>query len=61
MLYQIVDTSKTKEISIKGIIISKLLNNPPASCCLINFDFLQLHTLHFDKMIILLLFVFPSF
>ena len=31
----------------------KLLNNPLASCSLINFDFLLSHTAHFDKNTIL--------
>ena len=31
------------------VLISDLLNNPPASCSLINLDFLLLHTTHFDK------------
>ena len=35
------------------ILIPKLLNNPLASCSLSNFDFLLLHTKHFDKSIIL--------
>ena len=39
----------TKGILLKGVFIPKLLNNPLASCCLINFDYLLSHTAHFDK------------
>ena len=36
-----------------GVIpLHKLLNNPLVSCSLRNFDFLLLHTEHFDKSII---------
>ena len=40
---------------------SKLLNNPVASCCLINFEFLLLHTEHFDKDNILSFLVLTTF
>ena len=33
---------------MKSVFIPKLLNNPLASCSLIHFDFLLLHTIHFD-------------
>ena len=49
-----------KEFHLKSPFVFKLLNRP-ASYCLINFDFLQSHTAHFDKSIILLLFVFTIF
>ena len=39
----------TKGTLLKGAFIPKLLNNPLASCCLINFDFLLSQTAHFDK------------
>ena len=51
----------TKGIVLKRIFIPKLLNNPLAFYCLINFDFLLSHTAHFDKRIILLFFVFTTF
>ena len=38
-----------------GVLIPKLLNNPLASCSLINFDFLLSHTAHFDKSIFFVL------
>ena len=41
-----------KRILLIGVFIPKLLNNPLASCSLINFDFLLSHTAHFDKSII---------
>ena len=37
-----------KGILLKGVFIPKLLNNPLVSWCLINFDFLILHTVHYD-------------
>ena len=43
---------------LKEVFIPKLINNPLASCSLINFDFLLSHTAHFDKSIILLQFFF---
>ena len=46
---------------LKGIFIPKLINNPLAFCSLINLDFLLSHTVHFDKSIILPLFVFTTF
>ena len=50
-----------KEFFLKGVFISKLLNNPLASCCLINVDFVLSNTAHFDKSIILPFFVLASF
>ena len=41
-----------EKILLKGVFIPKLLNNPLVSWCLINFDFLILHTVHYDKRII---------
>ena len=41
-----------KEFLLKGAFILKLLNNPLASYCLINFDFVLSHTAHFDRSII---------
>ena len=37
-----------KGIPRKGVFIPKLLYNPTASYCLINFDFLLSNTAHFD-------------
>ena len=48
-------------ILFKGVFIPKLLNNPLASCSLINFHFLLSHTEHFDKSIILPFFVLATF
>ena len=42
-------------ILLKGVLISRLTNNPFASCFLINLAFLVLHTAHFDNII------FPPF
>ena len=42
-----------KSIRIDIFITVKLLNNQLASCSLKDFDFLLLHTAHFDKSIIL--------
>ena len=56
------NTIKTKEHLLKeGGFIPKLLNNPLASCSLINFSFLLSHTAQFDKSIILPFFVFATF
>ena len=46
---------------IGSFVPSKLLNNPLASCSLINFDFLLLHTAYFDKSIIPLNFSLYNF
>ena len=40
---------------------NKLLNTPLASCSLRNFNFLLLHTAHFDKRIILPFLVFTTY
>ena len=45
--------SPNNGILLKGVFNSKLLNNSLASCSLINIEFLQLYTKHFDKSIIL--------
>ena len=42
---------------LKGVLIPNLLNNPFASCLLINLDFLILHIARFDNIIILPLLV----
>ena len=55
------DFIKTKEDPLKGVFIHKLLNNPIASCYLINFNFLQSHIAHPDKTIILPFFVLRTF
>ena len=51
----------TKEISLKGSFIHKLLNNRLASCSSLNIDCLLLHTVHFDKIFILPLFDLATF
>ena len=51
----------TKEVLLKGVFIPKLVNNPLPSCCLVNFDFLLSHTAHFDRSIILPIFVYSTF
>ena len=51
-----------KSLKICTFIPVKLLNIPLDCCSLVNFDFLLLHTAHFDKSIILLPFlVFTTF
>ena len=49
-----------KIILINGGLIPRLLNNPPASCSLINLDFLVPHIVHFDNSVVLLLLVFET-
>ena len=46
-------TSPSIGISLKGVLIPRLLNNPFASCFLINFDFLLPHIARFDNIIVL--------
>ena len=41
--------------------MSKLLNNPLASCSLTNLNFLVSHTAHFYKIVSFPLFVFATF
>ena len=50
-----------KGIRLKRVFIPKLLNNPLASCSLINLDFLLLQTVQFGISIILPFFVFYNF
>ena len=45
---------------LKGVLIPNLLNNPIASCFLINLDFLLPHIAHFDYIIILPLLVLET-
>ena len=45
---------------LTGVLIPSLRNNPFASCCLINFDFLLPHIAHFDNIIILPLLVLET-
>ena len=54
-------TSSNKGILLKGVLIPRLLNNPFASCFLINFDFLEPHIAHFDNIIVLPLLVAETF
>ena len=42
-----------KSLKIGSFIPVNLLNNPQASCSLVNFDFLLLHNAHFNKSTIL--------
>ena len=58
---QIKQRGPTKRNLLKCFFITKLLNNPLASCSLINLNFLLSHTAHFDKSIILPFFVFTTF
>ena len=46
-------TSPNKGILLKDALIPRLLNNPFASCFLINIDFLLPHMAHFDNIIVL--------
>ena len=46
---------------LKGVLIPNLLNNPFASCFLINLDFLLPHIAHFDNIIALPLLVLEIF
>ena len=46
---------------LNGVIIPNLLNNPFASCFLINLDFLLPHIAHLDNIIILPLLVLETF
>ena len=46
------------QIRVKSVLIPKLLNNPLASCSLINLDFLLSRTAPVDKINSFLLFVF---
>ena len=54
-------TSPNIGILFKGVLIPKLLNNPFASCFLINFYFLLPHMAHFDNIIVLPLLVAETF
>ena len=54
-------TSPNIGILLKGILIPRLLNNPFASCFLINFDFYLPHISRFDNIIVLLLLVAETF
>ena len=45
---------------LKGVLIPNLLNNPFASYLLLNLDFLLLHIVHFDNIIILPLLVLET-
>ena len=47
-------------ILLKGVLRPKLLNNPFASCFLINLDFLLRYIAHFDNNIVLPLLVFET-
>ena len=53
--------SPNNGISINGVLRSKLLNIPFASCYFINFDFLLPHAGHFDDNIVSPLLVFENF
>ena len=46
---------------LNGVLILNLLNNPFASCLLINLDFLLLHIAHFGNIIILPLIVLETY
>ena len=51
-------TSPNNGILLKGVLIPRLLNNPFASCFLINLDFLIPHIAHVDNIIVLPLLVY---
>ena len=53
--------SPNNRILLKGGLIPTLLNNPFASCFLINFDFLESHIANFDNIIVLPLLVAKTF
>ena len=53
LLITLKNRKPTKGIFHRDFFILKLRNNTLASCCLINFDFILLHTTRFDKDIIL--------
>ena len=53
--------SPNSGILFNGVLRPKLLNNPFASCSLMNFDFLLPHIAHVDKIIALPLVVFETF
>ena len=52
--------SPNNGILLNGILRSKLLSIPFASCSFINLDFLLLHTAHFDDSIVLSFLVFNT-
>ena len=52
--------SPVNGILLNGVLRPKLLNNPFASCLLINLDFLLTHIAHFDNSVVLLLLVFKT-
>ena len=54
-------TLPNRIILFNGVLITKLLNNPFASCFVINFDFLRLHVALFDNIIVLPLLVLEIF
>ena len=53
--------SPNNGILLVGVLRPKLLNNPFASCFIINLDFLLSHTAHFDNNIVLPFLVFNTF
>ena len=48
-------------ILLNGVLVPNLLNNPFASWCLINLDFLLPHIANFDNIITLPLIAFKTF
>ena len=48
-------------ILLRGVLGSKLFNNPFASCSFINPDVLLPYTVHFDNKIVLTFFAFITF
>ena len=54
------ERSPNNGILFNGLLLPRLLNNPFASCFLINLDFLLPHIAHFDNIIILPLLVFDT-
>ena len=52
--------SPSTGILLNGVLVPSLLNNPFASCLLINSDFLLPHIVHFDNIIVLPLLVLET-
>ena len=61
ILYSQSKRGPLKGILLKDVFTPKLLTNSPASCSLINFNFLPLHTRHFAKIVIRSFLVLTTF
>ena len=49
------------KLFLRNVLKPRSLNNPFASCFLINFDFLELNTPHFDNIVVIPLLVAETF